>query len=155
MSFRQPAILNPTGIGSGAYIVPAGTTTADASNLSNVSVLDVMYLSRTVIPRYCTGAFDRIGLELTVGGAVGSIVRLGVYDDVGGLPGNLVQECGSIDGTVVRGRAMDPLLSQWTVTATTNRGSYTRSGISGALPVSIVGSSLGGAAAPKILLRAA
>lgn len=44
---------------------------------------------------------DRIGIEVTVGGTTGNVVRLGIYDTQNGLPTNLVLDAGTIDGTVV------------------------------------------------------
>ncbi len=42
---------------------------------------------------------DRIGLEVTIGGAAGSVHRLGVYNDAGGYPGTRLVDGGTVNST--------------------------------------------------------
>ena len=46
-------------------------------------------------------ALDRIGIEHTVAGGAGSVIRLGIYNDDGyGQPGSLLIDAGTLDATV-------------------------------------------------------
>jgi len=47
-----------------------------------------------------TTAFDRITIEVTTAGSVGSLIRLGIYNtDSGGFPSTLVLDAGTVDST--------------------------------------------------------
>jgi hypothetical protein len=45
-----------------------------------------------------TITLDRIASEITIAGSAGSLVRLGIYDDVNGIPTNLISDAGTIAG---------------------------------------------------------
>lgn len=129
-----------------------------------------------------TTTFDRIGIEVTTGGA-GGTVRLGIrYDGANGGPGTLLLDAGTVTATGTgfqeitisqvltpgrwwlvavgqgsaslqgRFRVLDPFIGQ-TGTSSANYGSYYQLGVSGALPASFT---IGGeSSGPKIMLRAA
>lgn len=41
---------------------------------------------------------DRIGIEISTAGSAGSVLRLAIYDDVGGVPTNLIIDAGTVAG---------------------------------------------------------
>ncbi len=45
--------------------------------------------------------FDQIGLEITTAGTTNSVTRLGIYGDVGGAPGPLILDAGTIPTSCV------------------------------------------------------
>lgn len=67
--------------------------------------------------------------------------------------------CGQVDTTslVIRGRQLDPLVSQGANGANANRAGYRQTGITGALPATFTAQALGMEAAqgPKVVVRAA
>lgn len=60
---------------------------------------DRLYGTQRVIYQTCRA--DRASAEVTLGGTPGNVIRWGLYDDQGGVPGNLIAEFAPIDGTVV------------------------------------------------------
>lgn len=127
--------------------------------------------------------FDRIGLEITTGVALGT-ARLGIRQDSGvGTPGTLLLDAGTIDATTnayaeitisqllppgrwwltatgqgavgigCRARQLDTFIGQ-TVTTTYGAGSYIATGVTGALGATYTIAGVA-AGAPKILMRAA
>jgi hypothetical protein len=44
-------------------------------------------------------SIDRIAIDVTTGGTVGSVTRLGVYADNNGIPGTLLIDAGTVDST--------------------------------------------------------
>lgn len=85
-------------IESGDYI------DADSATIATVTpTVNTLRVAPIVVPSTLT--IDRIGLEITVAGGAGSVVRLGLYKDSTvhpGFPGALSFEAGStIDGTSV------------------------------------------------------
>jgi hypothetical protein len=46
-------------------------------------------------------AIDRISIRITSGGAAGSVVRFGIYENDDGFPGALIADLGTIDATTV------------------------------------------------------
>jgi hypothetical protein len=75
------------------YVATSANATATAALTSGRLVLGQWY-----VPNSCT--IDRIGAEVTTVGSAGSVVRLGIYADNGyGMPGSLVLDAGTIDGT--------------------------------------------------------
>jgi hypothetical protein len=70
-------------------------------------------------PWWCpsNGTLTKIGLEVTLAGSTGAVMRLGIYNDDGtGYPGTLLLDAGTIDGTVV---AVSELTISQAVTAGT------------------------------------
>jgi hypothetical protein len=55
--------------------------------------------------------FNAIGVEITIPGSAGSLIRLGVYNDNGALsgPGSLLVDAGTLDGTQAAGIRSSPL----------------------------------------------
>lgn len=76
----------------GYYIGPQGTRTTIVAAQS-VEYAEPVYLAQG-------GVLSRIGCEITAG-AASSTVRLGVRADKGGLPGTLLLDAGTVDGTAV------------------------------------------------------
>jgi hypothetical protein len=71
---------------------------APASRNTAATVAGAMYCRMIFVPVNCT--IDRIGASVTVAGAGGSTITLGVYNDDGtGKPGTLLLDAGTIDGT--------------------------------------------------------
>jgi hypothetical protein len=71
---------------------------APAARNTAVTTSGAMYCRMIFVPTNCT--IDRIGAAVTVAGAGGSTVTLGVYNDDGtGKPGTLLLDAGTIDGT--------------------------------------------------------
>ena len=66
--------------------------------------LDAVYLVPFVMAEPVT--IDRIGIQIQATGGAGSVVRLGIYKDVDGLPLDLVLDAGTIDGTSVTTQAI-------------------------------------------------
>ena len=74
----------------------------------------------TCVPFWVGSAhtFDRIGAEVTVAGASGTVVRLGIYTDNGsGMPSALVLDAGTIAGDTVAAQEI-------TISTTLNPGLY-------------------------------
>jgi hypothetical protein len=46
-------------------------------------------------------AIDRISVRITTAGSAGSLIRFGLYEDIGAYPGALLTDFGTIDGTIV------------------------------------------------------
>lgn len=51
-----------------------------------------------------TDTFDRIGINVTTGGGLGASCSIGIYEDDGGKPGNLVVDSGSLDVSTSGGK---------------------------------------------------
>lgn len=66
----------------------AGTTASLAQNISRYYPF--------IVPKECT--IDRIGIDISGAGAVGSVVKLGIYDSVNSVPTNLVIDAGTVNG---------------------------------------------------------
>jgi hypothetical protein len=79
---------------AGSYYGPNATAQASAGGLSNrITAIPMFFPKPTPI--------DRIAFRITAGGAAGSLVRLGVYAPTSdGLPGVLLHDFGTVDGTV-------------------------------------------------------
>jgi hypothetical protein len=90
------------------YGMPASAATTSSVTLDRVNYYAV------IVPNAVT--VDRIGAEVTTAGGAGSVVRLGMYahDYSTDLPGTLVIDAGTIDGTstgfqeVTISQALDP-----------------------------------------------
>lgn len=95
--FTPARMFGVAGLRSGKYYVPG------FSNFATLSMtVNRLYATPFWVPRRT--AIDRIGLGVSGAGGAGSIIRLGVYQDiqdgVGGYPGDLIFEAGStVDGT--------------------------------------------------------
>jgi hypothetical protein len=82
----------------------SGWTTGTSGGLGNNTLrLIPFYVSQPT-------CIDRIGTEVTVAGEAGSVVRLGIFDDAGGLPGSPV-----IDATVSAAAIGTPEATVFTV----------------------------------------
>lgn len=68
-----------------------------ASNGTKVSVQAQMEAYPFVVNQSTT--FDRIGINCSGAGTAGAVVRLGIYNNSGGLPTTLVLDAGTIDAT--------------------------------------------------------
>lgn len=75
---------------SGWYAVAAGGT-------DTLVIAGALFYAPLLIEKACT--VDRIGLEVTGAGAATCVIRLGIYADDGGVPGSLIIDAGTIDGT--------------------------------------------------------
>jgi len=53
-------------------------------------------LCYTPIYVYSSTTYERIGIYVTAAGGVGSLARLGIYEDNGGVPGDLVLDAGTV-----------------------------------------------------------
>ncbi len=156
-------------------------SSASYSSYSTGWTLDTMYL----VPWYIgpAQAWDRIGIHAVVGVA-SALVRLGIYADDAGVPGNLIGDYGTVDCSSVGDKlaVISPSLSRggWVWVATAMQGAlayvychlfnwdslgsmYTAyqaasrrvTGVSGALPASAAGALMGFDLAPRAALRAA
>lgn len=67
---------------------PHATRTTSAQTLTRLHYLPMWVAERIAI--------DRIGVEVTTGGAAGSVVRLGLYDTSNGLPGARLLESAAL-----------------------------------------------------------
>lgn len=97
---RDKAIANAVsqiwGMKSGYYYTaPVSGAPTAMTRTGNTMYLLPLFISRALV-------LDRIGLEVTVGGSEGSVVRLGIYgsDGQGGF-GPLILDAGTIDSTQV------------------------------------------------------
>ena len=68
----------------------------DATQTKSLTV-GVIYLLPFVMAEPV--GLDRIGASVSIAGGAGSVIRLGIYKDVDGLPLDLVLDAGTIDGT--------------------------------------------------------
>lgn len=97
---------------TGHYYV---TTTANATSTSALSS-GRLHLAQWYVPKACT--IDRLGAEITTVGTAGSVFRIGIYKDTGdGMPGDLLLDAGTIDGT-------SQTVQTVTVSQALNRGVY-------------------------------
>lgn len=88
----HPTPIYASGLRYGAQQGLFGTSNAQGNN--------VMRASPFYLPR--TQTFVKIGTEITSAGSAGALIRLGIYADNGNLlPGALVLDAGTIDGTVL------------------------------------------------------
>jgi hypothetical protein len=85
--------LVPT-VGTGLWYSPLG---ALAPTL--VMVENKLYAIPIEFPSAVT--ITKIGVEITVVGAASSVIRLGIYSDVAGIPTSLLVDAGTINGTVL------------------------------------------------------
>lgn len=91
---------------TGKYVALSGPVNATNGALGNNTL--------RLVPHYVATpmCIDRIGCEVTVVGQAGCVVRLGIYDDAGGLPGNPI-----IDATVPGDAVATPEAVVFTVLA--------------------------------------
>lgn len=84
---------NPVILGAGGYLTwPTGRSGPGADTTLN---------REFAIPVVFDAELDlRIGLNITTAGSAGAVFRIGVRADGGGLPGTLLNDLGTIDGTV-------------------------------------------------------
>lgn len=78
---------------SGRWYLPTAQIGLNATLGSNGFAIYVPYL----IGKACT--LNGIGINITVAGEAGSVVRLGLYTDLDGEPGALVSDFGTVIGT--------------------------------------------------------
>lgn len=99
--------------GQGGFTVGDYYMTFQSTNTATqLLTLDRLLLQPWYLPENVT--IDRLGAEVTSAGSAGSVVRLGIYADNGaGLPGSLVLDAGTIDGTsnTVQTITLDPTTS--------------------------------------------
>jgi hypothetical protein len=100
--FTMPALKGH----NGKYLALSGPVNATNGTLGNNTL--------RLIPHYVAApmCIDRIGCEVTVVGQAGCVVRLGIYDDAGGLPGSPI-----IDATVPGDAVATPAATIFTVLA--------------------------------------
>ena len=67
--------------------------------VSDTKTLSVGYIDLVPFVMAEPVGLDRIGTKVNVAGGAGSVIRLGIYRDVDGLPRDLVLDAGTIDGT--------------------------------------------------------
>lgn len=87
-----------------SYFRKTGTTTYErwySTNITNAALTTNPFLSKDIIRAIPfivskTTTLDRIGMEITGAGTAGSVLRLGIYDDVNGVPTNLILDAGTI-----------------------------------------------------------
>lgn len=79
----------------GRYYTPSEDVTAGTITM----VLNRMWAVPFNVGRQCS--VDRIGLEVTVAGTAGNVIRLGIYDTQGGLPGNRILDAGTVPGDAI------------------------------------------------------
>jgi hypothetical protein len=91
---------------NGKYLALSGPVNATNAGLGNNTL--------RLVPHYVAVplCIDRIGCEITAAGEAGSVVRLGIYDDAGGLPGSPI-----IDATVSAAAVATPEATIFTVLA--------------------------------------
>jgi hypothetical protein len=88
----------------GSYYLPPGS-----AGVQTVAVVDGRIVYVPIIVDTDT-VIDQLGFEITIAGAAGSVIRLGVYSDNGGQPGSLIAETTStFDGTQVAGFYQQPI----------------------------------------------
>ena len=105
-------VAGPTGVGGNGATGPTGSTGPTgvaypqirtnqyyshmwASPVStSTTSANLMYAYPILVGE--TTTFTRIGTEITTGGAGGTVVRLGIYDSVDGVPTNLILDAGTI-----------------------------------------------------------
>lgn len=81
-------------LSTGRYLKPTNLISVTVASLSTGFERFVMF----VVPKTIT--VDRIGAEVTSAGTAGAVVRLGIRNAaVDGLPGTLLLDAGTIDGT--------------------------------------------------------
>lgn len=88
------------------YYRKTGTTTYERwytfSNVAFVPTTSTSYTQNTmravafIVSKTIT--LDRIAMEITTIGTAASVVRIGIYDDVNGVPTNLILDAGTIAG---------------------------------------------------------
>ena len=79
---------------AGRYYRPAvGANSALAFALANGTEFAVPFFVSA------DDTFDRIAINVTVAGAAGSVIRLGIKKESGGAPGDLVLDAGTVDST--------------------------------------------------------
>lgn len=84
--------LKQTAYKSGWYLSHAGPTTTTVPTEAQINYMPL------VIPASVTA--DRVVAEITGAGTAGAVVRLGIYAaDTDGIPGDLILDAGTIDGT--------------------------------------------------------
>jgi len=87
-----------------SYFRKTGTTTYErwySTNFTNAALTTNPSLAKDVIRGIPfivskTTTLDRIGMEITGAGTAASVLRLGIYDDVNGVPTNLILDAGTI-----------------------------------------------------------
>jgi hypothetical protein len=78
---------------SGFYYGPDSAASASTALANRVTAIPMFFPKPTAI--------DRIAFRISAGGAAGSLVRLGVYASTSdGLPGALLHDFGTVDGTI-------------------------------------------------------
>jgi len=88
----------------GSYYLPPGS-----AGVQVVAQTDGRIVYSPIIVDTDT-AIDQLGMEITIAGSAGSVIRLGVYADNGGQPGALIAETTSpIDGTQAAGFYQQPI----------------------------------------------
>lgn len=94
--------------------LPVGLALEASGTINTADISEAVFRASPVfVPMRAT--FDRISCEVVTLGTAGAVVRLGIYRDTGsGLPGALVLDAGTIDGTQqqvhhkVINQALDP-----------------------------------------------
>lgn len=81
------------------YFTGSSHEAASSSTLG----IGVLKLTPFLVPNAVT--VDRIGLEVVTAGDVGSVVRLGVYNDTDGVPDTLRFDAGTVPGDAVAAAA--------------------------------------------------
>jgi hypothetical protein len=79
----------------GRYYSPSEDVTVGTLTM----VLNRMWAVPFNVGRQVT--LDRIGLEVTVAGTAGNVIRLGIYDTQAGLPGNRILDAGTVPGDAI------------------------------------------------------
>lgn len=75
---------------------------AEGGDSSQTPLNNTMYATRLPVAKPCT--LDRIGIEVTIVGEAGSLLRLGIYRDdatQGNYPGSLLLDAGTVVGDVI------------------------------------------------------
>lgn len=96
-----------------------------ARNLSTSTLtltVDTLYCLPIIVQKLTT--FTKIGIAVTTGGA-GSTIRLGLYknDGIGGYPGSLILDAGTVDSSVVAELSIDiiqKLMGKYWIVCITN-----------------------------------
>lgn len=89
---------------SGVWYSPAGTAGfgAGVAGFANAR----MYLVPILFGKACT--INGVAMRVTSGGEAGTLLRLGLYTDVDGVPGSLVADWGTVDGATIAVPTLTP-----------------------------------------------
>jgi len=122
---------------AGSYYGSDTAVSASASALTNrITAIPMFFPKPTPI--------DRVAFRITAGGSAGSLVRLGVYASTSdGLPGVLLHDFGTVDGTVAAA------INEITVSVTLEGFVWLAARVNAESPTVIVGAAVAALWAPK------